>query len=114
MANLSLDSDGARRYFFWNLVAPSRFYNSRLCLHSCISLAWPAICGLAYFSATGSVSCHASVEFMAAAYSPINRVPSRCHDLRDRGLLVAVVARGVAGRSGVRSVRVARIGPSDD
>jgi hypothetical protein len=114
MANLGLNSVGARRCVFWNLAVPSWLYYSRLCLHRPISLAWTAICSLVHCSRTGSVRCHTSFEFMVAAPSPVNRMPSRRSGLRGRGLLVAIVARRMASWSCVRSVRLDCVGSSDD
>jgi len=113
MANLGLDSNGACRCVFWNLAVPSGLYCSRLCLHRCISLAWTAVCGLVHCSSTGSVRCHTPSGFMVATPSPVNRLSSRRGGVRGRGLLVAVVARGMASWSGVRSFRLAYIGASD-
>jgi hypothetical protein len=114
MANLGLDHDGARRYFFRNLAAPCRLYCSRLRLRGCISLARTAVCSLVDCSETGSVRCQCSIHFMVAAPSPVNRMSSRRGGLRDRCLFVAIVARGMAGWSRIRSFRRDCIGSGDD
>jgi hypothetical protein len=113
MANLGLDNDGARRYWFWNLAPPGRLHHSRLFLDRCISLAWTAVRSLVHCSGQGSVRCHTSLDFNMATPSPVGHMPSRCGGLRGRGLLVALVARGMAGWSCVRSFRLACVGPGD-
>jgi hypothetical protein len=90
------------------------FTCARLRLHRCVSVAWTAIRGLVHCSAHCPVRCHTAVEFNVAAPPPVTHLPPRCCGLRSRRLLVAVVARGMASWSCVRSFRVARLSPSDD
>ena len=112
MANLGVNDNGARRCWFWNLAPPTRFRLSWLYLDRFISLAWAAIRSVVYRSGQGSVRCHTSLEFTMATSSLVNRLPPRCCGLRCRSLLVAVVARAVAGWSCFRSFRLACIGSS--
>jgi hypothetical protein len=114
MANLGVNDNGARRCWFWNLAPPKRFRLSWLYLDRCISLAWTAVRSLVHCSCQGSVRCHTSLDLNMATTSPISHMPSRRGGLRCRRLLVALVARGMAGRSCVHSFRVACVGPSDD
>src|SRR5580704_873789 len=114
MANLGLGNNGARRCCFWNLAPPSRFHHSRLFLGGFISLAWTAVRSLVHCSGQGSAGCHTSPDFDTATPSPVNHLPSRCGGLLARCLFVVVVARGMASRSCVRSLRFAGVGSSDD
>lgn len=51
---------------------------------------------------------------MAAAPSPVNRVPPRRDGPRNRGLLVASVARRMASWSCIHSFRFASVGPGNN
>jgi hypothetical protein len=98
MANFGLDSNGVRRCWFWNLVAPSGIYHSRLFLDSRICLAFTAIRSVVYGPGQGSVRCDASLDFERATPAPVGDMSAWCCRLRSRSLFVADVARAVASR----------------
>src|SRR5215467_8250959 len=107
MANLGVVDNGARRCWLWSLAAPKGFRLSWLYLDRCISLAWTAVRSLVHRSGQCSVRCHASFDLNMATTSLITHMPSRRGGLCCWGLLVALMARGMAGWSCVRSFRVA-------
>jgi hypothetical protein len=114
MANLGLDNDGVRRCWFWNLAPPGMLHHPRLCLDRYISLAWTAVRSLVRCSGQGSVRCHTSFHFNMAAPAPVNHLPCRRGGLCAGGLLVVVVARGMASWPCFHSLRFAGVGSGDD
>jgi hypothetical protein len=114
MANLGLDSDGGHRYRFWNLAPPCRLPCDWLFLGCCFFAAWTAIRGLVPLSGQRSVRCHATLNFNMATASVVSRMSPRCRSLRSRNLSMALVARAMASRSCFCSLRITRIGSSND